>query len=202
MPSSSGSSDCPKGWPSGSVTFIPKNIWSSDISNDVINYLTQRPKSSTEHNHFPNSHQSLPNGPCTKIKIKSIQDPNHPAHGQHGLFASQSLAPKSLILDYLGFIDLDANASSTSDYSMNFCRGLAGLPDIIIDAEKFGNEARFINDYRGIAQKPNAKFENYRDATGKVKVGVWVLGDKIKKGDEITVSYGKGFWHARASCDG
>ncbi|CAJ0879079.1 19312_t:CDS:2 [Entrophospora sp. SA101] len=55
-----------------------------------------------------------------------------------------------------------------------------------------GNEARFINDYRGISKKPNAIFHEYIDLnTGMVNMGVWVISGigKIKKGSEILVSY-------------
>ncbi|CAJ0640405.1 11003_t:CDS:2 [Entrophospora sp. SA101] len=64
-----------------------------------------------------------------------------------------------------------------------------------------GNEARFINDYRGISKKPNAIFHEYIDLnTGMVNMGVWVISGigKIKKGSEILVSYGKGFWKERS----
>ncbi len=126
-------------------------------------------------------------------------DNGHPAFGQHGLFAAETLPSESFILDYVGQVVLDSQASQTSDYTMSFVKGLTGIQDLAIDAEKAGNEARFINDYRGIAQEPNAQFQNYRNALGKVCVGVWVLkrAGKIKKGDEIMVSYGKGFWANR-----
>lgn len=89
-----------------------------------------------------------------------------------------------------------------------------------IDGTTMGNESRFVNDWRGIREGgPNAMFEEY---FVKVKVknkecwegrmGIWVLpakatkrGEKscstgkggIEKGDEICVSYGKGWWRAR-----
>ncbi|RMD40560.1 hypothetical protein DV735_g4570, partial [Chaetothyriales sp. CBS 134920] len=90
-----------------------------------------------------------------------------------------------------------------------------------------GNEARFINDYRGVADRPNAEFRDVivlhnggnKGGSGKKKergVGVFVKkaskskaskrkqGSKredddvgIRKGEEILVSYGRGFWSAR-----
>jgi SET domain-containing protein len=94
---------------------------------------------------------------------------------------------------------VDGKESKTSDYTMSFVRNMPHCEDLVIDAELIGNEARHINDYRGVAEKPNAEFKNYRDSNGKVRVGVWVLNEKIKKGSEILVSYGKGFWKARNS---
>lgn len=74
-----------------------------------------------------------------------------------------------------------------------------------IDADMWGNEARFINDYRGIAERPNAEFREVWDERRKERgMGVFVLpegkskqGKGIKKGEEILVSYGRGFWGAR-----
>ncbi|KAF8334023.1 uncharacterized protein EI90DRAFT_3050725 [Cantharellus anzutake] len=84
-----------------------------------------------------------------------------------------------------------------------------------IDAEKMGNEARFINDYRGVpislsssttsAKKiqtistrlgPNAFFEEVW-IEGMLCMGVWSGKEGIRKGEEIIVSYGKGWWRAR-----
>ncbi len=74
-----------------------------------------------------------------------------------------------------------------------------------IDADMWGNEARFINDYRGITERPNAEFREVWGERRKERgMGVWVLpegksgkGKGIKKGEEILVSYGRGFWGAR-----
>ena len=73
-----------------------------------------------------------------------------------------------------------------------------------------GNEARFINDYRGVREDgPNAEFRDCWVEIGKSmlerRIGVFVLssGKKgkrekgIGKGEEIVVSYGKGFWQHR-----
>lgn len=65
-----------------------------------------------------------------------------------------------------------------------------------IDASKMGNEARFINDYRGIAEKPNAIFSDTRDHEGELRMYIW-SSQEIKKGDEILVSYGKSWWRTR-----
>ena len=191
----------PKGWPVND-RYSPKYLWSPSISKPTIEFMTQTPlSSSSEASLFPSTcHQNSTRKPSPKVKIKKILDKGHPAFGQHGLFAAETLHAESFILDYVGQVVLDSQASQTSDYTMSFIKGLAGnIQDLAIDAEKVGNEARFINDYRGISQEPNVKFENYRNALGKVCVGVWVLkrAGKIKKGDEITVSYGKGFWANR-----
>ena len=89
-----------------------------------------------------------------------------------------------------------------------------------------GNEARFINDYRGITSRPNAEFRDVfviRNGVKERGVGVFVKAAKevkgkkgsgngngkgkgegkvgkkaemsgIAKGEEVLVSYGRGFW--------
>lgn len=91
---------------------------------------------------------------------------------------------------------------ATSNYDLSLDRDLA----LAIDANHAGNEARFINDYRGVAERPNAEFREVWDGrSGERGMGVFVLGEGkktkgrkgIKKGQEILVSYGRGFWGAR-----
>jgi len=89
-----------------------------------------------------------------------------------------------------------------SDYDLSLDRELK----VGIDADKMGNEARFINDYRGVGERANAEFKEVWDQRGKERgIGVFVLAERkdgkgkggIKRGEEVLVSYGKGFWGAR-----
>ncbi|KAI0477182.1 hypothetical protein GGR56DRAFT_393242 [Xylariaceae sp. FL0804] len=155
---------------------------------------------------------SLPRGPSPLVRIAAIDSPSHPAKGQFGLLASRQLPPGSLILPYYGVVhsSLPPHASThgstheKSDYDLWLDRD-AGLA---LDAEKAGNEARFINDYRGIAERPNAEFRECWDTRTRERcMAVFVLpagknaGKKatsgIAKGEEVLVSYGKGFWGKR-----
>ncbi|KXS16389.1 hypothetical protein M427DRAFT_31128 [Gonapodya prolifera JEL478] len=127
-------------------------------------------------------------------------------------------------------------------------RSTPGEYEVCIDAERAGNEARFVNDFRGVAPKPNAQFRDYVDSTtGEKRFGIFAkahsVGRKAKRGDddagrelevgpvssnrgrhkkgpahvrdrtavaaaesfkgirageEILVSYGKGFWRGRS----
>ncbi|CAO3636578.1 unnamed protein product [Cunninghamella echinulata] len=126
------------------------------------------------------------------IKIKKITDKSHPCCGAYGLIAAQTLLPRQLILDYLGVVEYKTY-SDTSDYVLRY-----GI-DLSIDAEKYGNEGRFCNDFRGVASGPNVCFLNYLDEqTQRIRVGIFVLGNrKIKKGEELLVTYGKSFWTNR-----
>ncbi|GMK54302.1 hypothetical protein CspeluHIS016_0108880 [Cutaneotrichosporon spelunceum] len=65
-----------------------------------------------------------------------------------------------------------------------------------VDAAQAGNAARFVNDFRGIATAPNAEFRLGRGDAGEAQMEVWSTR-RIEKGDEILVSYGKGWWGAR-----
>ncbi|ORE17670.1 hypothetical protein BCV71DRAFT_149045, partial [Rhizopus microsporus] len=127
------------------------------------------------------------------VKIKKITDPKHPCYGAYGLFAAQTLQPKQLIIDYLGVVEYQDGYEATSDYVLKY-----GV-DLSIDAGRCGNEARFCNDFRGCGPEPNVCFMNYMDENTKhIKVGIFVNGNrKIKKGDELLVTYGKSFWAKR-----
>lgn len=160
---------------------------------------------------------NTPKGPCALVKITPITTSSHPANRQSGLFTTKDLKPGTFILQYIGEIhasplpfashdaepafsnSIDPHANSNYDLSLDREHGIG------IDADKKGNEARFINDYRGIAEKPNAEFKEVWDERRKERgMGVWVLpegksgkGKGIRKGEEILVSYGRGFWSAR-----
>lgn len=172
--------------------------------------LRQRPDGSSS---TPIIETSATSTPCDKVKIQAIKDSSHPANGQYGLFASQNISPGDFILAYLGKVHSGALAASDpnsvsakSDYDLWLDRDA----DAAVDAANEGNEGRFVNDYRGIGQRANAEFRPvFCERWGELCVGVWALGggkkriDKskgiggIKKGEEILVSYGKGFWDER-----
>lgn len=113
---------------------------------------------------------------------------------------------------YLGRLHGGATTSDESDYDLWLDREM----DVAADAAGEGNEARFVNDYRGVngRERANAQFGNvWCERWGEVCVGVWALGGGnkkkkksdaggIRKGEEILVSYGRGFWEERrkSSC--
>lgn len=105
----------------------------------------------------------------------------------------------------------DSLADASSDYDLTLGPRELGIG---IDASRQGNEGRFVNDFRGVRDTgPNAEFREVwvTIGVGKSKrierwMGVFVLpagksGKNVKgirKGEEIVVSYGKGFWQERA----
>ncbi|KAF9270511.1 hypothetical protein L218DRAFT_889026 [Marasmius fiardii PR-910] len=129
------------------------------------------------------------------VVIRRISNNSHPANGQSGLFSSRKIPPKTYIIDYIG--ELHSDVRPTSDYDLSLYRFQESEEGVGIDASRMGNEGRFINDYRGVKNKPNAVFVDYRTSTGELRMGVWSGSEEIKKGDEILVSYGKSWWKAR-----
>jgi hypothetical protein len=185
----------PKGWPKEStVSFVSNIVYSSAVTKEHKLALTSP---------SPNaSIMSNPVSPASLVNIKQITQATHPAYGQHGLFAARNLTPGSFILLYLGLLHGVSDTDPTSSYDLNLDSELG----IGIDAQKMGNEARFINDYRGVTSRPNVEFRDVWVRMGKDaverRIGVFALSGKgrekgIRKGEEILVSYGKGFWKAR-----
>lgn len=194
----------PKNWPAG-FPYLTSPAYSPTLSKAQLQSLRTKP-GPTEGDHLREIPRELKPGPCANVRITPINDPRHPANGQSGLFASRPLPPGSLILPYLGECHPAGSAAhSASDYDLWLDRG----GDVAVDAARTGNEARFVNDYRGVpgALRPNAEFCEVWDARrGEKFMAVFVLpaGKKdrakavgIAKGQEILVSYGKGFWGKR-----
>lgn len=189
----------PKGWPDG-IRYLWAPSYSKRLGKCKLDaLLLSKPGLSSANTVFTTR------GPYTNVKITPIASTSHPAHGQYGLYATQHLPPDSFILPYLGYVHDQTDLDETSDYDLSLDREL-GLG---VDASKMGNEARFINDYRGISAGPNAEFRDVLVDVGfgivEKRTGVFVLnsgksGKRAKgigRGEEILVSYGKGFWAER-----
>jgi len=173
----------PKHWPTH-VQHLTVPKFHSSVSADAISYL--KGGSSTR--------SSLPPAPPSLGVIRPITHPSHPAHGQHGLFAASKIPPQTLIVEYIGEVHSDDRP--TSDYDISLYR--FRHESVGVDATVMGNEARFVNDYRGIRPKPNAQFLDRWTAGGDLRMCIWSLSGGIRKGDEIVVSYGKAWWAARS----
>jgi len=219
MPPRTSSSSKPSGRQNASTTGpspkLPAN-WTAEISYLTQPFYSHLLDSTTLQHLRPNptikgqNDTSHPSGPCPSVKIKNITDMGHPAFAQYGLFANQNLQPGQWVLDYLGYVHPAAETDPDSDYDLSFDRELQG--GVGIDARRMGNEARFINDYRGIPERvkrvcgtgkggkagPNVLFsERIVEGTRERRLCIVVGKEKIKKGEEVCVSYGKGFWKER-----
>ncbi|KAF5007093.1 hypothetical protein FDECE_6559 [Fusarium decemcellulare] len=187
----------PKNWPDG-FPYLRAPLHDKSLSPSHLQALGSKPSPSSD---TPIIASSATTTPCPLVKIQPITNSTHPANGQCGLFAAQNLAPGSFILAYLGRVHSGAASSTESDYDLWLDREA----DAAVDAAAEGNEGRYVNDYRGVGDRANAEFRTvWCERWGELCVGVWVLGGGkkkkgggIKKGDEILVSYGKGFWGER-----
>jgi hypothetical protein len=191
----------PKDWPSG-IVYLHAPSFSNKLEKSKLDGLV-----SCNTDLPPGTQIRKPSGPYPNVKITAVSDFSHPAHGQHALLATQHLLPDTFILPYLGYVHDQTDTNEASDYDLSLDRESG----IGVDASNMGNEARFINDYRGVSDGPNAEFRDIfvEVARNKVekRVGVFVLsagksGKRAKgiaRGQEILVSYGKGFWAERPS---
>ncbi|KAK4687849.1 hypothetical protein P7C73_g2266, partial [Tremellales sp. Uapishka_1] len=196
--------DPPSGWPN-SVVYLTKPVLSASFDRALLPLLSDSDRFCPHPVLFPPT-----------LQIKRIALPSHPANGQNGLFAKKKLAGSELLIPYLGVIHFSLQTEdgsvgkdehSNSDYDLSLLRlssSDARNPfkgyhlSIGVDANKAGNAARFVNDYRGVRPVgPNAEFKLGRGAGGELRMEIWSLKDGIGKGDEVVVSYGKGWWGAR-----
>ncbi|KAF9875966.1 SET domain-containing protein [Colletotrichum karsti] len=183
----------PKNWPAGLV-YLAAPSHSRLLSPSQKLAIAQK---TPELREIPAQDTILPS---PLVKITPITDDKHPAKGQCGLFAAKHLKPGTFVLPYLGTVHPDS--PSKSDYDLWLDRDA----EIAVDADKGGNEARFINDYRGIGERPNAEFREVWSCKFRQRcMAVFVLPERkdgrgkggVAKGEEILVSYGKGFWGHR-----
>ncbi|KAF3172787.1 hypothetical protein TWF751_005533 [Orbilia oligospora] len=177
------SSSKPKNWPQD-IKYLTKPTLSKKLDQTILGPLGFGSKSSSSGPRFATA-------PSENVAIKKISDSSHPADGEYGLFASKNLAPGTHILDYLGHYHETSpeDTDEASNYDLVLTRDVGGTNrGIAIDARFGGNEARMINDYRGVAVKPNAEFKERETGIMGVFVVVnnGIKGFKgIKKGEEI-----------------
>ncbi|THH12932.1 hypothetical protein EW146_g7229 [Bondarzewia mesenterica] len=178
----------PKHWPAH-IHYIQSQVYHGSVPADVLSFVRGVPSK-------PIRPVDKPGNTSTTFTVQLISHSTHPACGQYGLFASKKIPPRTPIVDYLGEVHCDERPDS--DYDISLYRFQDGV-SVGSDASRMGNEARFVNDYRGIRAKPNAEFRDGRKASGELRMSVWSLTEPIKKGDEILVSYGKAWWGSRTS---
>jgi hypothetical protein len=147
--------------------------------------------------------------PARRVAVRRIAEPRHPAHGELGLYAARDLPAGARACDYVGEVrparpaaaaaaaaeaEGRAPAPPASDYELDF-----GLDSAIsLDAAAYGNEGRFVNDYRNTGAHPNVEFRLRTDRRGALRQGIYVCArEGVPAGAELLVSYGKAYWRAR-----
>ena len=149
-------------WPSD-VRYLTSLVWGDDVIRAKELYRKYKVSGNRPVEASPASVKKT-------VRWQLITDEKHPAKGEHGLFTTRKLEKGQHIIDYLGYVSLKGNESQTSDYTASF----GDDNELALDAEKMGNEARMINDFRNTGRRANALFDQYRDAAGDMKLGVFV----------------------------
>ena len=177
-------------WPSNNVEFSNNYRWDESVPRQMKEKYSQSIR------------QRAPRL-SNKVYFKRIEDPNHPAYGEFGLYCAITHAPPgSWLLDYVGHITLGEDQDKTSDYVSDF----GEMSELACDANNYGNEARFLNDYRNTGKYPNVEFNKRRDKNGELRQGVYVKlakdarqdgFDGVRKDEQLLVSYGKSYWRSR-----
>lgn len=118
-------------WPAD-VAYSNDYAWGDDVPAEL--WRPYRPDGTRRRAAHP--------GPRTFSAL--ITEAEHPAAGQCGLFAAVDLAAGAWVVDYVGAVSLGANEDKTSDYVCDF----GEHSELALDANRLGNEGRFVNDYR------------------------------------------------------
>jgi hypothetical protein len=127
----------------------------------------------------------------SKVAITKILDPNHPVRGHFGLHAAVDIPANTTIGFYMGEII----THNPKDPAYLYYIGTINNVTYYIDAKEYGNEMRFVNDYRKIAPSPNVKFTKLMSPNTpfNIKVQLSSLRD-ISQGEELLVDYGSCYW--------
>lgn len=124
------------------------------------------------------------------VYIDEIIDEKHPVYGQKGLFSKRRWEKFEVIGNYCGII---CDPSVTNKYVARLYHDLSSEETLCINALECGNELRYINDYRNIAEEPNTKFIS-SNINGNQQILVIVTKD-ILPYTEILIDYGVDYWN-------
>lgn len=166
-----GSQATPKNWPA-SLPYLTHPSYSPHLAKEQLRALKIR----GDIDDAACIPASLPFGPSASVKITPIAAAGHPACGQAGLFAARALAPGSLIVPYVGVVHSARPPYSAAHERSDYDLWLDRDAEVAVDAAAAGNEARFVNDYRGVRVRPNAEFRECWDSRRAEKtMAVFVL---------------------------
>ena len=107
---------------------------------DTINYtnktILNNNKEYPEHNYLEG------------VIIKEITNPNHKLFGEYGLFARRQWEKYEIIGEYCGLLSKYNEIDEKTRYLAQLYIDESPEDTLYIDANEYGNETRFINDYR------------------------------------------------------
>lgn len=131
---------------------------------------------------------------CKRHRAKGVEGRllplGHPLCGEYGLFATQRFDRFDVIGEYVGKV---VNPDTTGHYVAALEDGLHDS-SLGLDAERTGNEMRFINSYIGVAERPNAIMKTvYINSLPHIVV---ICTETIQPGEEILFDYGEDYNNA------
>jgi len=107
----------------------------------------------------------------------------------YGLFAAEDFEPNTFIAQYTGEITpLDDEHSLNNSYLMRYPKPLLSFNFLQVDANKMGNETRFINH----STTPNLKTGIALDRG--IFYSFFVTNKHIPMGTQLTFNYGRKYW--------
>ena len=189
-----GSSGLPEGWPA-CVTYTPFLVWGSGaLASLRLKTCRPTPLPNVVIRPLPRSHPAFL--PALTNVGAGTRERDH-GESARGLFARCDIPASTYVGDFAGLVKMQ-QPSDPSKFLLELHRepgaadGAAEAFDI--DAQHFGNEMRFINDYQLVAAAPNVCFVLCRKPlTGELAVAV-ITARKICSGEELLVDYGRKFW--------
>eukprot|EP00038_Savillea_parva_P000601 m.97146 g.97146 ORF g.97146 m.97146 type:complete len:425 (+) comp10203_c0_seq3:401-1675(+) len=129
--------------------------------------------------------------PSPNVRIWEVDDPTHVCYGSRGLKATRDIKCGEVIGRYTGFVTCTSEHDVRGTYTVGINAGQ------VIDGFVHGNEMRFMNDFRAIAEERNADFAGKvcicRMGEGCVQMLIVASAD-INAGEEILTDYGKEYW--------
>ena len=119
------------------------------------------------------------------VTIQMIEEKHHPSFGKFGLFALEDIEKYKVIGEFTGTLQVvNAHQFRSKQYSVLLCQTSSFY--VIVDAEKQGNEFRFINNCSTREQKANVRFEpTFLNGDWHILV---IATEKILQGQELPVS--------------
>ena len=152
------------------------------IINHHYNHIPKNWPSNIQYIHFMDYNKNFPKKSfIKKVLIQKINNENHILNGEYGLFASEKINKFDVLGEYTGLISKNEGKYVASFKGFN-------IEMFGVDAEKAGNELRFINDYHNIELKPNTILKNtIIDRRPKILV---VATEDIDINQELLMDYG------------
>ena len=156
------------------------------MQNEYLNQVPNNWPNNIKYINYIENDQCLKNnsGILDGIELKLINNTEHILNGQYGIFATRNFNVFDIIGVYTGSV-------IKSEYSDRYTARIND--NLSISANKCGNETRFINDYRNIADNCNCKL-SYANINN-INMRIVIVTNPIKKNQELLLDYGEGYWN-------